>query len=226
MMLEELLEKIFRRLAPRDLKAAVLVCRGWREAGEAPGLWAALCLAVTAEGLPGLLEMLASRRLQRVGSSHPLLLLPQVRSLALSGCAPSEEQLQALAGRPGLRHLSLAAADLSGVEPATLTAAISGLETFSFSGGSFGHLTDGHVEALLSSPANPRLKAFNLEWNDLSKVEPGELARGVARMKEVVLSSSKKAQFTKHHHLVGTIFTQLDGESRPTKLCIGYNKLY
>jgi hypothetical protein len=130
-----------------------------------------------------------------------------------------------VAGHPGLRELGLEDADLSCVEPATLAAAISRLETFSFSAGNLGHLTDRHVEALLSSSANPRLRALNLEWRDLAKVEAGEVARGVARLKEVVLSCSKKAQFTKHHHLVGTIFTELDGESRPTKLCIGYNKL-
>merc|ERR1719319_1379150 len=33
---EEMLERVFHLLPPRDLKAVVLVCRWWREVGEAP----------------------------------------------------------------------------------------------------------------------------------------------------------------------------------------------
>ena len=36
----EMLERVFHLLPPRDLKAVVLVCRWWREVGEAPWLWA------------------------------------------------------------------------------------------------------------------------------------------------------------------------------------------
>ena len=35
----EMLERVFRLLPNRDLKNAVLVCRRWRDVGEAPSLW-------------------------------------------------------------------------------------------------------------------------------------------------------------------------------------------
>ena len=35
----EVLELILCLLSPGDLKAAVLVCRRWREVAEAPGMW-------------------------------------------------------------------------------------------------------------------------------------------------------------------------------------------
>ena len=35
---EEMLERVFLLLPPRDLKAVVLVCRWWMEVGEAPAL--------------------------------------------------------------------------------------------------------------------------------------------------------------------------------------------
>ena len=40
----ELLSKVFHLLPSRDLKAVVLVCRWWRELGEAPAFW--VCLRV------------------------------------------------------------------------------------------------------------------------------------------------------------------------------------
>merc|ERR1719319_1663817 len=42
----EMMERVFRLLPPRDLKAVVLVCRRWRKVGEAPALWAWVCLRV------------------------------------------------------------------------------------------------------------------------------------------------------------------------------------
>ena len=36
----EMLERVFHLLPPLDLKSVVLVCRWWREVGDAPVLWA------------------------------------------------------------------------------------------------------------------------------------------------------------------------------------------
>ena len=36
----EMLERVFHMLPHRDLERAVLVCRRWRDVGEAPSLWA------------------------------------------------------------------------------------------------------------------------------------------------------------------------------------------
>ena len=44
----ELLERVLELLPPRDLLAAVLVCRLWRRVGEQPHLWARLRLRLHA----------------------------------------------------------------------------------------------------------------------------------------------------------------------------------
>ena len=44
----------------------VLVCRRWREVGEAPGLWAWVVLRVTREKLASMPKVLDSRRLAAV----------------------------------------------------------------------------------------------------------------------------------------------------------------
>ena len=58
----EVLYLIFCLLPPRDLKSVVLVCRLWREVGEAPGLWAWVVLRLAMEDT----EVLGLRRLQAV----------------------------------------------------------------------------------------------------------------------------------------------------------------
>ena len=62
----EMLERVFHLLPPRDLQAVVLVCRWWREVGEAPALWVWVCLRVWRENIGYMPEVLDSRRLQAV----------------------------------------------------------------------------------------------------------------------------------------------------------------
>jgi len=40
----EMLERVFLLLGPQDLNAVVLVCRRWRDVGEAPHLWTNTCV--------------------------------------------------------------------------------------------------------------------------------------------------------------------------------------
>ena len=42
----EILERIFSNLPSKDLKNVVLVCKWWREVGEAPQLWTWVWLTV------------------------------------------------------------------------------------------------------------------------------------------------------------------------------------
>ena len=64
----EMLERVFHLLPPRDLKAVVLVCRWWREVGEAPALWVWVHLVNEdiGFGIGFMPEVLDSRRLQAV----------------------------------------------------------------------------------------------------------------------------------------------------------------
>ena len=77
----EMLERVFSSLHLQDLKASLQVCRRWREAGEAPGLWARVCLRASRESMAGLQEALPGRR----------MLL--VRELQLEGEGPVSEGL-------------------------------------------------------------------------------------------------------------------------------------
>ena len=61
---EAVLKKIFRLLAPRDLRTVVLVCRRWREVGEAPRLWPWVTVTVTRENINKMNKVLARRRMQ------------------------------------------------------------------------------------------------------------------------------------------------------------------
>ena len=60
-LLPELLEMVFRLLPRRDLKVVVLVCKRWREVGEAPVLWAWVCLRVDKERVASMPEMPISK---------------------------------------------------------------------------------------------------------------------------------------------------------------------
>ena len=54
----EVLHQIFRLLAPRDLKASVLVCQWWREVWEVQSLWSWVGLRVTRENQTDMFEFL------------------------------------------------------------------------------------------------------------------------------------------------------------------------
>ena len=62
----EMLERVFLQLPPSSLKVVVLVCRRWREVGEAPGLWAWVVIRVTRENMSNMVERLDCRRLRAV----------------------------------------------------------------------------------------------------------------------------------------------------------------
>ena len=86
------LELVFGLLPPRDMENVVLVCRLWREVGEAPQFWAWVVLGVTRENMSTMPERLGSRRLQAV------------RKLKVEEwVVVSEEVLQAMVRHQGLR---------------------------------------------------------------------------------------------------------------------------
>ena len=62
----EVLYLVFCQLPPRHLKAALLVCRAWRQLGEAPRLWKRVNLRVTRENIRLMPEVLGARRMRAV----------------------------------------------------------------------------------------------------------------------------------------------------------------
>ena len=110
-----MLERVFHLLPPRDLKAVVLVCRWWREVGEAPALWVWVCLRVASRNIGYMPEVLDSRRLQAVRRM-------EAREV-------SEELLQAVVRHPGLKEMVVRNSILSSVDPELLAQAVTKLDT-------------------------------------------------------------------------------------------------
>ena len=61
---EEMLRMIFSFLPPKDLKAAVLVCKLWSSVGQAPVLWS--WVTFNADNNEDLVEQMRLPRLQNV----------------------------------------------------------------------------------------------------------------------------------------------------------------
>ena len=95
----EVLEHVFRQLEPNNLKTVVLVCKRWRDIGEAPKLWTWVYHWVNRGNLANMPRILASKRLRA-------LRMIAVRSF-------SEDLLRAIIKHPSIQELDLTDADWS-----------------------------------------------------------------------------------------------------------------
>lgn len=170
----EMLERVFSSLGLQDRKASLQVCRRWREAGEAPGLWAATCLRATEEKMAGLQEALAGRRMRLV------------RGLRLEVKGPVfEGLLEEVLSHRKLTSLALQGSDLLSVEPGLLEGLVRGLEELKLEGT---QLTDGQQQTIFESVVlGTKLKKLEVTCSNLSSVEPSLLARAASRLEEVSL---------------------------------------
>ena len=173
----EILEKVFSLLPVRDLRRVVLVCRRWRQVGEAPHLWAWLYLVVRPDNLASLPEVLASRRLQGV------------TGIKLE--AVSEDLLACLASHPGLRSLDLHHADLSGTSPYLLAFLLSRLERGTLW---FLSLSSIQAEAIFSCLGTSRLRQLDLSYTCLSHLAPALLASSSLSLHQLRLRSTSLSQ--------------------------------
>ena len=171
MLPAEVLYLIFCWLPPRDLKCVVLVCRLWREVGEAPGLWAWVLLRLTGEDT----EVLQLRRLQAV------------RELRLRG-EVGEELLASVVGHQAGR-LVLEETDMRPVEPDILATAVHSLKQLTLRKV---HLTGLQTEALFRAISlGSSLKKLALIDLNLSQVSPILLARAVSQLKDVHIQATQ-----------------------------------
>jgi len=174
----EMLERVFHLLPPRDLKAVVLVCRWWREVGEAPALWVWVMLQASWKNIQSMAEALGSRRLQGVRRL-------EVEDMAGRSNVEVElevpgELLQAVIRHPGLRELDLAA-NLAMLEPELLAQAVTRLEEVGL-----GKLTSQQVSAICTAVTpNSQLRVLGLSCDNLSIVDAELLAQAVTHLEEV-----------------------------------------
>ena len=167
----EILERIFSLVAPRVLRAVVLVCRKWREVGEAACLWSRTRLTVVDSNMALMPEVLGSRRLR------------SLRRLTLKAVSP--QLLETVAGHPGLRGLTLANTSVCRLEPGLLCRLVSRLQEVVLRGAC---LTSTQATALCCTLTGiSRLKSLDLSVNNLSLIDPSLLVGAITRLVEVKL---------------------------------------
>ena len=212
------MERVFRLLAPRDLRVVVLVCHRWREVAEAPALWAWVCLAVHSTNLSYMPGLLRGR----------LLGVREMRARVVS-----EELLQVVASHPALRSLDVSDATVGGsltsgsdeslhlqhLEPSLLASAITGLTKLSIWET---HLTTEQTEALFARmTVTHQLRSLDISYNDLSGVKPSLLARAAMELEELRVRGTSLTPAQGE-----ALFTALDeGESRLETLHLSYCNL-
>ena len=137
------LELVFGLLPPRDMKNVVLVCRLWREVGEAPGFWAWVILEVTRETRKTRDNM--STMPERLGSRR----MGAVRELKVESWVElSEEVLEAVVRHPLLRVVRMNETDLSSVDPGLLARVVARMEEVEMS---WAELTGQQLEAVMTA---------------------------------------------------------------------------
>jgi len=213
----EMMERVFRLLPPRDLKAVVLVCRWWRKVGEAPALWAWVCFRVgytRPERDDGsLFEMMDSRRLQAM------------RRMEVSS-GVSDELLQAVVNHPGLKEIQIGwIPTFSSVNPHLFGQALAQLEEVQLFGA---NVSVQQVAAICTAMSgNSNLKKLNLSNNllnwdqsEMPIVDANILAQAVSKLEEVGLQYT-----TMNLQQVEAIFAALNTSSHLKVLDITGNDL-
>ena len=183
---------VFSFLPPKDLKAAVLVCKLWSRVGQAPGLWS--WVTFNALNNEAVLEKMRLPRLQNVST------------LNITAQNVSEELMEAVAIHPGLKKVETYGqifrglkrvqtepkwTDLSSVRPELLARAFGKMEDLNLGGTK---LTVDQLNCLFASLASgkPSPQKEKLDVSENSSlcedgIEPSLLAAASVRFKTVSL---------------------------------------
>ena len=175
---QEMLRIIFSFLPPKDLKAAVLVCKLWSRVGQAPGLWS--WVTFHAGYNEDVLEQIRLPRLQKVSI------------LNITAHIVSEELMEQVAIHPGLKKVETEPrwTNLSSVRPELLARAFSKMEDLNL-GGTM--LTVDQLNCLFASLASDNKSTqrtrLDLLENNLyaDGIDPLLLAAAIIRFQRVRL---------------------------------------
>ena len=198
----EIIKMIFHLMKPRDMNTVVLVCKWWRDIGEAPSLWQWATVTVTEKNLKDMPNVLEARRLEAL------------RSLGLR--ADSDALLLAISKHPGLKSLDMHAninANLSSADPILLAKALGKLESVSMFKA---HLTKEQLKSLMStflSGANTH--TLNIGDTDISTVAPSLLASAINMLNSVGLYWTEIT-----HNQITAILTEACDETKLSSLTI------
>ena len=160
----EVLHLVFCHLSPDHLKAALLVCRCWREVGEAPGLWKNINLRITRKDFGLIPEVLAARRMlavreitleekkeEEVEEAKEAKEVEDVEEAkeakeVYEEVAEVEEVLLAICRHRGMTRLNLAGTDLRSVDHGLLARLVHRLKRLDVTAAK---LTSQQIEAIL-----------------------------------------------------------------------------
>ena len=233
----EMLLGIFELVSYKDLKNVVLVCRRWREIGETPRLWSSFPVIVKTRNMSVMSEILSSRRMK------------QLEKLRIESTL-SEEVSQTIMDHPVLRKFELSEENytqtiisvlnvicsrsvegtvldmsgmssrnnLSGVDPGLMAKAVTNLETLDIRAS---RLTSHQAAAVFTGVIEgSKMTELNIDWNDLSEVDPGLLAKVVTKLQKFYIKDTKLTQ-----QQAAAILTAVSEGSRLTTLNISGNNL-
>jgi len=172
----ELLHKVFSHLTMNDLKVAVQVCRRWREAGESSKLWESASVHIHSKNILPVSHLLECGRLSRV------------RSVRVERV--TEGLIEVMLGHPTLEEVNFCGSNLSNILPGLLANLVERLEKVNLRKTK---LTRRQLDVILNRLGENRtkLKGLNLEANDLSSIQPAQLARAVRGLEEVWMSRTR-----------------------------------
>jgi len=178
----EMVAMVLQLLPPRDLMAAMLVCRRWREVGEdSPALWTWVWLKVNYENHASLYKMIDSRR---------ILMATNMR---VGNYLVSDEGLQAVVRRLKLKSLEMET-NSSSEDTKLMGTILSSLESNTLESlclHAYSLNTEEATQLLTALQNISSLKSLNLSYINLSEVDPGLLARAVTRVELVYMDYSQ-----------------------------------
>ena len=183
----ETLSMILALLLPRDLKAAVLVCRRWREVGESPVLWTWVHLRVGAFDH----QEVDLKRLQRL--RHVVLDWGRWNPGGVpvkSNRSRHNLLIQTIGRHPTISFLKVRyQTDLGLVEPEIFRSLLIKLEQIVMLGL---NLEPEQGDILFSTILdNTKLKRLHIVNNNLSSADPQLLARAVSNIEDVQLENTE-----------------------------------
>ena len=190
----ELLRKVFLHLATDDLKVrfienqpisiqgnllqvAAQVCKRWREAvGSSGKLWCSSSIHINSNNISPLSTLMGSGMLTRLK--------------VVEAEKVTEKLLEAMVKQEGLEEVNFFESDLSAVNPSLLANLVERLVKVNLGKTK---LTHNQLEVLFNRLGENKtgLKGLNIQKNDLSSIQPAQLAGAVRGIGELWLGRSR-----------------------------------
>ena len=202
----EMLLGIFQLLSYTDLKIVMLVCRRWRQIGEMPRLWSSLPVIVNKRNMSVMPEILSSGRFQSLDMLRIKSPLSEEVSKAILKHSGLREFQVSSGGKKTIisvltvicsleindLYLKMDGIKMFGVSPELLAKAVTRLDGLDISDT---RMTNKRAKAIFTAIIEgSNLTKLNIGFNNLSRVDPGLMAKVVTNLKILDVSGSELTQ--------------------------------